>query len=479
MKTKILVFLSLYYLVVTAQEELKVGLALSGGGAKGMAHVGVLRALEENNVRIDYISGTSMGAVVGAMYAMGYTVDQIEIYLTQVDWDALMDNTLPRNHLGVLERENAEKYVLDFEVVDDKINAPDAFNKGQYMLKELSFLTFPAHGIKDFSQLQIPFLCMATDLVTGAEKVLEEGELSEALRASLAFPSMFSPFKINNKPYIDGGVRNNLPIAILKDEKGMDFVIASNVQGRLYTEEELNSMIQILEQVSSYSNALGFKDQLKKVDLMISPPEQRFDLTGYELSDTIIGLGYKEAMKHIDILDQLPKKKTEVLIVNDLRRMDPFLINDVEVVGNENTTSRYVRSKLKLKKPRVYTSKKLDEGLDRLYGSNYYEYLDFDLIKVDTAYKLIVNLKERKSDMTLRTGIHYDDDFGIGILLNVTLRNALVSNSRFTIDAVLSENPRGKITYVFDRGYIPALGFQFAFNRFGTRIYSNREAITS
>jgi NTE family protein len=238
-------------------------------------------------------------------------------------------------------------------------------------------------------------------------------------------------------------------------------------------------MIQILEQVSSYSNALGFKDQLKKVDLMISPPVQRFDLTGYEMSDTIIGLGYKEAMKHIDILDQLPKKKTEVLIVNDLRRMDPFLINDVEVVGNENTTSRYVRSKLKLKKPRVYTSKKLDEGLDRLYGSNYYEYLDFDLIKVDTAYKLIVNLKERKSDMTLRTGIHYDDDFGIGILLNVTLRNALVSNSRFTIDAVLSENPRGKITYVFDRGYIPALGFQFAFNRFGTRIYSNREAITS
>ena len=124
------------------QKELKVGLALSGGGAKGMAHIGVLRALEENNVKIDYISGTSMGAVVGAMYSIGYSVDQIEAYLKNVDWDALLDNTLPRNHLSVLDRESAERYLLDFEVVDDKILAPDAFNKGQYMLKSLAKSSF-------------------------------------------------------------------------------------------------------------------------------------------------------------------------------------------------------------------------------------------------------------------------------------------------------------------------------------------------
>ena len=461
------------------QKQLKVGLALSGGGAKGMAHIGVLRALEEHNVNIDYISGTSMGAVVGAMYSIGYSVDQIEVYLKNVDWDALLENTLPRNHLSVLDRESAERYLLDFEVVDDKILAPDAFNKGQYMLKELSFLTFPAHGETDFSKFKIPFLCVATDLVSGEEVIFEEGELSGALRASLAFPSMFSPFKIKGRKYVDGGVVNNLPIAILKENKGMDFVIASNVQGRLYTEEELVSVIQILEQVSSYTNAIAYKAQKEKASLIINSPVLNYSLTAYDQADTILKLGYIEAIKYEDIFKKLPQKKEERDTVIDLRKEKTFYVNSVEVDGVNQTTARFVKSKMRLKKPTEYTPKKLNVGLDRLYGSNYYSHLYFDLIPADTGYNLLLKLKERQSSMTLRAGLHYDDDFGIGILANVTLRNALLANSRFTMDVVLSENIRGKIAYVYDRGFIPALGVQIAFNRFGTKIYDNREAITS
>jgi NTE family protein len=479
LRIRISIFLVLFSLFGFSQKQIKVGLALSGGGAKGMAHIGVLRALEENNVQIDYISGTSMGAVVGAMYSIGYSVDQIEAYLKNVDWDALLDNTLPRNHLSVLDRESAERYLLDFEVVDDKILAPDAFNKGQYMLKELSFLTFPAHGQTDFSKFNIPFLCVGTDLATGEAVIFEEGELSGALRASLAFPSMFSPFKIKGRKYVDGGVVNNLPIAVLKEDKGMDFVIASNVQGRLYTEEELVSVIQILEQVSSYANAMAYKEQKEKASLIINPKVLSFSLTAYDQADTISKLGYVEAMKYKDVFKKLPRKKGERDTVKDLRKEAEIYINTVEVSGVDQTTARFVKSKMRLKKPNLYTPKKLNSGLDRLYGSNYYDHLYFDLIPADTGYDLVLKLKERKSSMTLRTGLHYDDDFGIGILANVTLRNALLANSRFTMDVVFSENIRGKIAYVYDRGFIPALGIQIAFNRFGTKIYNNREAITS
>ncbi len=479
MRIKISLLLLLFGLGSFAQNHLKVGLALSGGGAKGMAHIGVLRALEEHNVKIDYISGTSMGAVVGAMYSIGYSVDQIEAYLKNVDWDALLDNTLPRNHLSVLDRESAERYILDFEVVDDKILAADAFNKGQYMLKELSFLTFPEHGQTDFSKFDIPFLCVGTDLATGEEMIFEEGELSGALRASLAFPSMFSPFKIKGRKYVDGGVVNNLPISVLKDSKGMDFIIASNVQGRLYTEEELVSVIQILEQVSSYANAMAYKEQKKKASLLINPPVLDYSLTAYELADTISKIGYDEAVKYEDVFKKLPQKSIARDTVVDLRNEDKIYIKSIEVNGADQTTVRFVKSKMRLKKPTVYSTKKLNAGLDRLYGSSYYDHLYFDLIPADTGYNLILKLKERKSSMTLRTGLHYDDDFGIGILANITLRNALLANSRFSMDVVFSENIRGKIAYVYDRGFIPALGVQIAFHRFGTKIYDNREAITS
>lgn len=469
----------LFAMLSFGQKRTTVGLALSGGGAKGMAHIGVLRALEEHNVKIDYISGTSMGAVVGAMYAIGYSVDQIEAYLKNVDWDALLENTLPRNHLSVLDRESAERYMLDFEVVNDKVLSPDAFNKGQYMLKELSFLTFPAHGQTDFSKFKIPFLCIATDLVTGESVTLEEGELSEALRSSLAFPSMFSPFKIKDRTYVDGGVLNNLPIAVLTDEKNMDFVIASNVQGRLYTEEELNSVIHILEQVSSYANAIGYREQKNKAALIINSPVLEYGLTAYDQTDTIAKIGYAEAMKYASIFDGLSKIPERQDSVIDLRRQKEIYINNVEVSGINQTTSRFVKSKLRLKKPTQYTPKKLNAGLDRLYGSSYYDHMYFDLIPSDTGYTLRLKLQEKKSTTTLRTGLHYDDDFGIGILANITVRNALLANSRFVMDVVLSENPRGKFAYVFDRGFIPSLGVQFEFHRFGTKIYDNRAAITS
>lgn len=473
----------LYASILLAQnnEQIKVGLALSGGGAKGMAHIGVLRVLEENNIKIDYISGTSMGAVVGSMYALGYSVDEIENYLLHVDWQALMDNELPRNRINVLDRNTNDRYLLDFDVTDSSITVPDAFNEGQYMLKELSFLTWPGHGERDFSKFKIPFLCVATNLETGAEVMLEEGNLAEAIRASVAFPSIFSPYEIDGNLYADGGIRNNLPIAVLKEKKGMDFVIAVDVQGKLYEKEGLNSFLKILDQVGSFNNALYYEEQKKLADIIIRPEGiDNYTVTDYDKSLALIKMGETDAHTYQDIWKELPKKQTNIEKESNLKKEKEILISNVFVEGNNTVTERYIRSKLRFKRASCYTPKQIEKGIDKLYGTQNFDGVFFSLVaNSDTSYDLHLKVKEKTINTNIRFGLHYDDDFGLGVLANLTIRNQLLANSKFTLDVVLAENARGEMTYVYDRGFIPAVGLQFAFHRFGTHVYAQREPITS
>lgn len=257
----ILFFFLLLGGVLCAQQRPKSRLALSGGGAKSMAQLGALRVIEQSGIKIDYISGTSMGAVIGAMYAMGYTVDEIEFYLSRVIRNELLSNDIPRARLLPLNK-NDEKYLLNIGIEDGKFLLPKAFNYGHYMLEVLSYLTMRYHDVNDFSKLPIPFLCMATNLENGESVVLESGNLTDALRAQRCFSvHFFSLYQIDSVLYVDGGVRNNLPIAVLKDEKNMDFVIAIDVQGRLYGNHELTGIVEVLEQVGSFQNVAFLRKQ--------------------------------------------------------------------------------------------------------------------------------------------------------------------------------------------------------------------------
>ena len=463
-----------------SQSVPKVGLALSGGGAKGMAHIGVLRVLEANNIKIDYISGTSMGAIVGAMYATGYSVDQIEYYLKHVDWQALMDDDLPRNRISVLDRQTSDRYLLKFEVTDSTIVAPDAFNNGQYMLKELSFLTWQAQGQEDFSQFEIPFLCVATNLETGAEVILEQGNLAEALRASVAFPSVFSPYQIDDVLYADGGIRNNLPIAVLKQQKGMDYIIAVDVQSDLYTKDELNSFLKILDQVGSFNNALYYEEQKQYADIIIRPKGiEKFTISDYAQSSTLIKMGEEAAQQYVDVFKNWPKSNGNTNASTNLKLKEKLFISDVTVSGNTSVTKRFILSKIKFKNPKYFSPQQIEAGIDRLYGTQNFKEVFFSLEPKDTSYVLNIHVNEKETKIDLRFGLHYDDDFGLGVLANISMRNQLMANSRFNIDVVLSENPRGDLTYIYDMGFIPSLGLQFSFHKFGTAIYAQREKLTA
>ena len=232
-----------------------VGLVLSGGGAKGLAHIGVLKTLDSLGVRVDYVAGTSMGAVVGALYASGYTGNQLDSIVRSTSFELLISDKVPRNSKTFYERKNAEKYALTLPFNKFKIQLPSSISKGQNVFNLLSKLTIGVSGIDNFQKLPIPFYCIATDIQTGEQVVLDKGNLAQAIAASSALPTLFQPVKLENKLLMDGGITNNFPIEGLLT-KNLDYIIGVDVQDDLFQHEDLNSASNIMLQIRTIRDRL-------------------------------------------------------------------------------------------------------------------------------------------------------------------------------------------------------------------------------
>jgi len=203
------------------EDDIKVGLVLSGGGAKGLAHIGVLKVIDSLGIRIDYVAGTSMGAIIGSLYASGYTGKQIDSIFKIINFDDIISDHLPRGSKTFYERENSEKYAVSLPLQGFKLKLPSALSRGQNSYNLLSKLTLHVKHIKDFSELPIPFFCIATNIETGDEVILDKGNLAQSVLASSALPSVFQPVVINDNLLMDGGIVNNYPIDELK-AKGLE-----------------------------------------------------------------------------------------------------------------------------------------------------------------------------------------------------------------------------------------------------------------
>lgn len=460
--------------------DMKVGLVLSGGGAKCIAQIGALYVIDSLGIKVDYISGTSMGAVIGSMYALGYPVKAIEKYMRQIDWDALLSNEIPRNRLSYFDRKTEDRYLLTFPILDGKIQLPTALNYAQYILKQLSYLGQQSYHYATFKDFPIPFLCVATNLETGKLEVFQDGRLLDALRASSAFPSLFTPYHLNGNLYVDGGVINNYPVEPLK-ERGMDYIIGVDVQDFLYKKSDLNSVVHILEQTSSFTNARAHGEQLAMTDCYIKPDLPYAGITSFELFDSLVAAGKEAARKHISELLALKAYDTTTHIQKPAYPalpMDKFYVSDIKIYGNNNSGKAFILGKLRLSKGDTCSTLSLNRGIDRLYGSHYFENIDYTLTPLDTGYQLNLNVRENKSLSMFRIGLHYDDDFKTALLLNYTKRNLFFKNSRLSADIAVGDNPRLNLHYFVDRGLIPTIGYKFRMNRFKTRIYQNGDPIT-
>lgn len=475
---KIWLFLILLATSLRAQnEDLKIGLVLSGGGAKCMAQIGALKVIEEAGIELDYIGGTSMGAIVGAMYSLGYSASEIESYLRKVNWDALLSNEVPRNRLSFFDRKADSRYFLRLPIDSTGVHLPSGVNFAQYIMKELSTITQQSYPYLHFSELPIPFYCVATNLETGYLRTFEHGRLIDALRASSAFPSLFTPYYFEDSLYIDGGVVMNYPVHLMS-QKGMDYIIGVDMQDYLSDRADLNSVVDVLQQTSGFLNSKNKKDSEALTDIWITPKIPEAGITSFERFDEIVAAGEAEARKHWDELVALAKRDSKkTLRPEKALPENEFYVNCIQVNGLQSLTDNFVRGKLRVRENRLCNIAQLERGLDQLYGTQYFNTIDYTLIPADTGYTLNINLREKEYYQSLKLGINYSDDYNAALLLNYTNRKLLFKNSRLSVDLALGDMPRGEISYFVDRGFIPTLGLKLRSYRFRYQDYRNRTAI--
>lgn len=284
----------------------KVGVVLSGGGAKGMAHIGALKVIEEAGIPIDYVVGTSMGSIIGGLYSIGYTPEQMDSMVRRQDWSFLLSDKIPRSEQNMAEREASEKYVFSLPFGKNaKTQAVGGLIKGQNLANLFSELTVGYHDSIDFNKLPIPFACVSENIVNGNEVNFHKGVLATAMRASMAIPGVFTPVRLDSMVLVDGGVVNNYPVNVAR-AMGADIIIGVDVQNDLKPANELNSTGSILGQLINLMGLELYKKNLKETDTYIKVDVEGYSAASFTPSavDTLIRRGEEAALAQKKLLDK-------------------------------------------------------------------------------------------------------------------------------------------------------------------------------
>ncbi|WP_241507205.1 patatin-like phospholipase family protein [Aquimarina sediminis] len=447
-------------------DDVKVGLVLSGGGAKGLAHIGALKVIEESGVRIDYIGGTSMGAIVGALYASGYRASELDSIFRTVDFNAFIQDELPRNAKTFYEREDSEKYAISLPFDKFKIDLPKGLSKGQNFYNQFSRYAAHVSEIRDFNDLPIPFFCMSTNIETGEQVLLDKGYLPEAVAASGALPSVFSPVELNGILMTDGGVANNYPVKEIR-EKGAEIVIGVDVQDSLMSKSQLNSVTDIMLQISNFRTYNAMKDKVSETDVYIKPSITDFSVISFDQADQIITNGEKAAFANYEKLKEIAmrqkKHPKKAPIVKD---SEQIFINSIVISGNKRYTRAYIKGKLKLKTPKLTTYQKLNEGINNLSATGNFDRVNYKLIDKNKGKELVLSVKESENKMLLRFALHYDDLYQTAALVNVTRKSLFIENDVLSADVALGDNIRYDIDYYVDKGFYWSTGLKVRYTNF-------------
>jgi NTE family protein len=461
----------------------KVGLVLSGGGAKGFSYIGLLKVLEEVNMPIDYIGGSSMGAITAALYSVGYSPETITEIIRGQDWESFISDKQNRKYVSYEEKLFSDKYIFSMPFEEDKIfSLSKSLNSSFNIDLMLNNLLYPAAHIKDFKDLPIPFLCIGTDLLTGEAVVLTDGNLARAVRATMAIPGYFSPVEYYNTYLVDGGVVNNYPAEQVK-AMGADIIIGGDVQSGLKNNiEEFESIATVLDQVISFNrkdaNLKGIEltDYYVKIDM----PYGMFDFDKY---DSIIAIGEKVAREHYNDLKALADSLNSIESYEnklvDVRPFKSFSIDSVIWEGlNVKQKDRYYDIFENLSEGEASFAE-LEDKMKLLNGSKIFDDLRYEF-QVNNRDSLNLEIKAEKTNKgNFAAGVHYDNVYNGGVLLNLTLRNIKGGRSKLFTDIVLSENPRLNAMFILNNGFRPGFGMEANFFAFDFSQYENGERINT
>ncbi|MGB3151437.1 MAG: patatin-like phospholipase family protein [Maribacter sp.] len=455
---------------ILEQKDKKVGLVLSGGGAKGLAHIGALKVIEEAGVKIDYIGGTSMGAIIGALYASGYSANELDSLFRETDFGNLIQDNLPRSAKTFYEKEDSERYALSLPFNNFKVSVPPAYSGGQNIYNELVRILYHVKDIDDFSKLPIPFVCIATDIETGKEVVLNSGYLPEAIMASGTLPSLFEPSSIDDKVLIDGGVVNNYPIDKVID-LGADIIIGVDVQHGLSNRDALLSATEILLQINNYRTAEAMVEKSEKTDIYIKPQIENYTVIEFNKANEIIKSGELAAIEKFQDLQQISSNYVKKAVqVPPISLEDSIMINRLVITGDNKHTRGYVKGKLRFKLGEPITFKKLQQGISNLSATGNYNTNRYKLISNGLGEDLILRLNESANTSFLRLGAHYDDLYKSAAMINFTKKNLLFRDDVASFDFILGDNIRYNFEYYIDKGSYWSFGINSRFNDFKKEI---------
>lgn len=433
----------------TLAQRPKVGLVLSGGGAKGVAHIGVIRALEKAGIVPDYITGTSMGALVGGLYAIGYSPDQLDSISQSIDWDVLLTNQVPLNEIAIEEKFYYDRYMIELPVEGVKVSLPKGMIEGQKLSELLSKLTRSAHDIDDFSKLPIPYACVAADIETGEPVLLNRGSLPRAMRASMAISSVFTPVVIDDKLLVDGGLLRNFPVQEVID-MGADIIIGVNVSGGLYPRDQLTNMVNVMAQSAFIIGVFDTREQIKKVDIYVEPDITGFSSASFSETDEIAKRGKEAGEKYYPVFKQLADSLNQFgspHIHKKLVLKDTFRINRITIVGNDKLTDKLIKGKLRIEEGKVMSLSQIENRVSLLYGTRYFDKVTYELINNGKEDELLIRVVE-SADGKLKLAVHYDTENDVGLNMNITYRNLLLKSSRLILDMDIAINSMLGLNYL-------------------------------
>lgn len=463
-------FFCLFYQHLLAQEEAhipKIGLTLSGGGAKGLAHIGILKAIDSAGLKIDYITGTSMGAIVGALYAVGYSGSEIENLRKDIDFDILFSNNSPLQTLSMEEKEQYSRFALELPVIKNKIRLQTGLINGQELSLKFSELFFRVYSIKNFDSLPIPFKCMATDLETGDLVVLDTGNIVTALRATMAIPSVFSSVQLNNKNLVDGGLVRNFPVKNVK-QMGADIVIGSNVTNGLAKIDKIKNPVDVLLQMAFYREAGDFKEELPLTNIYIHMPMEEYNTASFGSSKEIMKIGLETGRKYYPVFKKLADS------INSLRNVSKEIpkkqnnssvfITGYQVKGLRKTSTPFFAHLMDFNDNRYYTALQINKKIRRAYGSRYYENISYELVPITKDTANIVFTVEENPNTYIKAGLYYTRFRGINVNVNLTSRDFIMRNSRSMVSLSLGESIQLQAEHFQYLGRIKNVAFLAGFN---------------
>lgn len=435
---------------VTENYRPKIGLVLSGGGAKGMAHIGVLKVLEELGIRPDYITGTSMGSIMGGLYASGYKANELDSIIKLINWNNLLSDNIPLSKVVPEEKNDYKRFLFQFDITKKGPVLPTGVVVGQGITEEMNYLTWHMTGIDHFDDFPIPFRCVAADLISGEAYTFDSGSLPIAMRASMAIPSVFSPVLLDSMLLVDGGVLDNMPVQACIN-MGAEIIIAVNVglKGRPKA-EDYKSITDVLMGAAMIRSNYIAQEAKEKVDILIEPDLDGYSAGSFSNGEQIIELGEIAAREHYvelaslaEFLNQYPQKKEPHVSTN----WKELYIEDIKVEGLKRLNKQFVLGKFGLEKKHTYTTKDINEGMHLLMGTRYIQNVDYRLETGEHGYILTL-LPTEAFPSKYNFSIHYDNEYNASAIFNVALRNYLIRGSSFKLTFELSEYPQLNTEYI-------------------------------